>query len=261
MTRCQSPLRSTFAPLLGLALGALSSGPALAGDCGSSDGAKFSVTLTRIACDDATDSMDADEVYVEVDVDGQKCRLGPYSLDTGDSTSPNVTAYFSMVSSWRAWEEDGGAYGEDDPIGTKVLSNTDRDGAHDETWSPEAGKYRFYWTKTTLVQPAAEVATTATEASTQPAVGGRVDVSRPQDKMALVLPAGASRCAEEGGTCTFVGKKRVFYGADGAYVAKFTDGSTACTQDAFGSDPAPGKAKACFVPTGRPVTGGRPGGL
>lgn len=60
------------------------------------------------------------------------------------------------------------------------------------------------------------------------------------------LPAGATRCADEGGTCAFSGSAVVEYGA-GAYLSRKASGGIACTSAAFGSDPAHGVFKSCFV--------------
>lgn len=68
------------------------------------------------------------------------------------------------------------------------------------------------------------------------------------------LRAGFTRCAGEGGTCSFSGTRAVAYGA-GAYTYKTVTGSTACTSVAFGGDPAPNLLKSCYVAD----AGGPPG--
>jgi hypothetical protein len=66
------------------------------------------------------------------------------------------------------------------------------------------------------------------------------------------LPAGSTQCAGEGGTCTFSGSAVVAFGA-GAYLYKQATGSIACSSTGFGSDPAYGVLKACYLaPTGGP---------
>ncbi|MEU6146909.1 alpha-L-rhamnosidase [Streptomyces sp. NPDC047081] len=69
-----------------------------------------------------------------------------------------------------------------------------------------------------------------------------------------VLKAGYTRCAGEGGTCSFSGTRSVAYGA-GTYTYKTVTGSTPCTSASFGGDPAPNILKSCYVAD----AGGPPG--
>ncbi|HCT76316.1 MAG TPA: alpha-L-rhamnosidase [Micromonosporaceae bacterium] len=68
------------------------------------------------------------------------------------------------------------------------------------------------------------------------------------------LPAGFTRCAGEGGQCTFTGNRVVAYGA-GTYSYKIASSATPCTTTAFGgNDPAANLLKSCFVaPEGGPI--------
>jgi hypothetical protein len=66
-------------------------------------------------------------------------------------------------------------------------------------------------------------------------------------------PAGYTFCAVEGDTCSFAtttaSKATIAFGTNGSYVyAKrgFVGGGVPCTVKEFGSDPVPGKTKACF---------------
>ena len=68
------------------------------------------------------------------------------------------------------------------------------------------------------------------------------------------LRAGFTRCAGEGGTCSFSGTRAVAYGA-GTYTYKTATGSTACTNASFGGDPASNLLKSCYVAD----AGGPPG--
>jgi hypothetical protein len=68
------------------------------------------------------------------------------------------------------------------------------------------------------------------------------------------LRAGFTRCAGEGGTCSFSGTRAVAYGA-GSYRYKTVTGSTACTNGSFGGDPAANLVKSCYVAD----AGGPPG--
>ncbi|MFD8814623.1 alpha-L-rhamnosidase [Streptomyces sp. NPDC059627] len=68
------------------------------------------------------------------------------------------------------------------------------------------------------------------------------------------LRAGYTRCAGEGGTCSFSGTRSVAYGA-GTYTYKTVTSSTACTSDSFGGDPAQNLVKSCYVAD----AGGPPG--
>merc|ERR1711981_486524 len=56
------------------------------------------------------------------------------------------------------------------------------------------------------------------------------------------------KCASEGGTCKFAGKKQVRFGAKGKYAYKVFAGSVSCTNGKFG-DPNKGARKACYVNT------------
>ncbi len=67
------------------------------------------------------------------------------------------------------------------------------------------------------------------------------------------LTPGFTHCADEGANCSFTGTRLVAYGA-GSYVYKTVSSSTPCTTAAFGSDPAPGVFKLCYVaPQGGPA--------
>lgn len=68
------------------------------------------------------------------------------------------------------------------------------------------------------------------------------------------LRAGFTRCAGEGGTCSFSGTRAVAYGA-GTYTYKTATDSTACTNASFGGDPADNLLKSCYVAD----AGGPPG--
>jgi hypothetical protein len=78
--------------------------------------------------------------------------------------------------------------------------------------------------------------------------------SPPADPGTGALRAGFTRCAGEGGTCSFSGTRSVAYGA-GTYTYKTVAGSTACTNDSFGGDPASNLVKSCYVAD----VGGPPG--
>ncbi|AWN22504.1 peptidase S8 and S53 subtilisin kexin sedolisin [Deinococcus irradiatisoli] len=65
-----------------------------------------------------------------------------------------------------------------------------------------------------------------------------------------VGPAGYTFCAREGGSCKFSGQKRVAFGADGRYLSGLTSDGFNCTVAEWGSDPVPGKPKACFIQNG-----------
>jgi len=59
-----------------------------------------------------------------------------------------------------------------------------------------------------------------------------------------------TKCADEGGTCTFTGgAKAVIYGANNMYAAKTATASIGCNNTEFG-DPAVDVAKACYVESG-----------
>jgi len=54
-------------------------------------------------------------------------------------------------------------------------------------------------------------------------------------------------CAGENNTCSFTGTKEVRYGANGSYVKGTFTNSVMCSNNAFGTDPAPGYYKTCDV--------------
>ncbi|WP_225408593.1 alpha-L-rhamnosidase-related protein [Stigmatella hybrida] len=69
-------------------------------------------------------------------------------------------------------------------------------------------------------------------------------------------PVGFTACAEEKGTCTFSGMRQVAYGRNGAFRFQIANGSVACTNEAFGTDPLPNAPKGCYVaPAGAPPPG------
>jgi hypothetical protein len=57
--------------------------------------------------------------------------------------------------------------------------------------------------------------------------------------------SGWTRCASEGGTCSFTGTRQVRYGANGVYKTVTATGSVGCNNNAFGGDPVYGTAKTC----------------
>jgi hypothetical protein len=75
----------------------------------------------------------------------------------------------------------------------------------------------------------------------------------PQPPAATGLPAGYTHCATEAGRCEFGGTRNVAFGA-GNYTFKTVTSATACTNDAFGLDPAQQLVKSCYVaPLGGPA--------
>jgi len=60
-------------------------------------------------------------------------------------------------------------------------------------------------------------------------------------------PPDYTQCASEGGRCNFTGTKMVKYGANSKWVDVVATNWFDCTKTAFGSDPAPGVPKQCFV--------------
>lgn len=54
-----------------------------------------------------------------------------------------------------------------------------------------------------------------------------------------------SACAREGGSCRFSGPGMLRYGADGRYAYREARDGSACSNEAFGGDPAPGQRKQC----------------
>jgi hypothetical protein len=65
-------------------------------------------------------------------------------------------------------------------------------------------------------------------------------------------PGDWAKCADENGSCAVGGVRPMAYGADGDYWVGSTNGTTACTTDTVGVDPAYGVAKACYTWSGPP---------
>ena len=71
------------------------------------------------------------------------------------------------------------------------------------------------------------------------------------------LPSGYTKCADEGGFCSFSGTKEVYYGANSCYYSKSLSNGTACTNDVFG-DPVYGVTKACYIQPDNPCNNPSP---
>jgi hypothetical protein len=76
-------------------------------------------------------------------------------------------------------------------------------------------------------------------------------------KSCYLAPAGGpsadwTPCAAETGSCATLDGQPVAYGAFGSFRYAVADGPIACTTAAFGSDPVPGEAKACYTRTATP---------
>jgi hypothetical protein len=65
-----------------------------------------------------------------------------------------------------------------------------------------------------------------------------------QNNGALTL---STSCATEGQTCSFTGTRVIAFGANGNFFYKTATTSIACTNVAFGGDPATGSVKACYL--------------
>ncbi|WP_194842445.1 alpha-L-rhamnosidase N-terminal domain-containing protein [Endozoicomonas sp. OPT23] len=66
------------------------------------------------------------------------------------------------------------------------------------------------------------------------------------DAAALVPVTTWTHCADENGTCTFTGTRKVRYGANGLFAQQTATGSIACNNSVFG-DPISGVVKSCEV--------------
>lgn len=56
-----------------------------------------------------------------------------------------------------------------------------------------------------------------------------------------------TRCASEGGTCELSGRTQVRYGTSGRYHYRDASRRVHCSNEAFGGDPYPGRAKSCEI--------------
>jgi hypothetical protein len=64
------------------------------------------------------------------------------------------------------------------------------------------------------------------------------------------VPSGTyTWCSAEGGKCEFEGTGTVRFGTETQYITATATGSMACTNGAFGTDPAPGVVKQCWAST------------
>jgi hypothetical protein len=78
------------------------------------------------------------------------------------------------------------------------------------------------------------------------AVDGKIDIGAYENAGAQAgVPDAWTLCATENGTCSVQGTRQVRFGANGSFVTKTITGSIACTNVAFGSDPAQGVVKSC----------------
>ena len=90
------------------------------------------------------------------------------------------------------------------------------------------------------------------DGDTQPAQGSATPARNATAQAATAQAATSTAwhsCVGEGDTCTFVGTRLVRYGANGHYAYQSATDSMPCTNEAFGSDPAPGVVKSCWVST------------
>ncbi|MBP7767026.1 discoidin domain-containing protein [Candidatus Saccharibacteria bacterium] len=71
--------------------------------------------------------------------------------------------------------------------------------------------------------------------------------STPNPAPTPVGPSGYTKCADEGGKCSFSGTKKIAFGSNGKFVEKDVTSTIDCTIAAFGSDPVSGQTKACYV--------------
>jgi serine protease len=67
-------------------------------------------------------------------------------------------------------------------------------------------------------------------------------------------PSGYTKCASEGGACSFSGPAMIAYGVNGEFTFYLLGTALPCTNDAFGGDPAPKQVKGCYLaPAGGPA--------
>jgi hypothetical protein len=79
-------------------------------------------------------------------------------------------------------------------------------------------------------------------------VAGTAPTATP-DPSPTPAPTSWVNCASEGATCSVGGTAQVRYGANNSFATKTVTGSIACTNAAFGGDPAHGAVKSCSVAT------------
>jgi hypothetical protein len=65
-----------------------------------------------------------------------------------------------------------------------------------------------------------------------------------------IVPAGYTKCSDEGGTCSFSGNANVAFGCGASLLYKDGTNSVQCNTATFGGDPVPGFAKSCFYKSG-----------
>ena len=127
-------------------------------------------------------------------------------------------------------------------------------GAQSVTLStPTAGASIFYTTNGTIPTTAStrysaaigigatttvNALATASGLSNSPVVSATYTITAPGG-------AGWTRCASEGGTCSFSGTRTVRFGQNGTYATRTATGSIVCSNAAFGGDPLPNVAKQC----------------
>ena len=73
-----------------------------------------------------------------------------------------------------------------------------------------------------------------------------IPTTTPTNSSTTTSVTGCTKCANEGGTCSFSGTYAVLYGAPNSYNTKSLTGGTQCTNAVFG-DPLVGTVKACYI--------------
>lgn len=86
-----------------------------------------------------------------------------------------------------------------------------------------------------------------TPASTPPPTPNPTPIPLPTPSPTPTPPVVFTKCAEEGYSCEFTGKRVVRFGVEGHWVTKTLEGPVLCEAMTFEEDPAPWWWKACYL--------------
>nr|WP_309118661.1 fibronectin type III domain-containing protein [Paenibacillus sp.] len=159
------------------------------------------------------------------------------TTDAGDTQPPTAPANLtstgktdtSVSLSWSASTDNMGVTGYDIYAGSTLVSSTTGASGTNHTVTGLAPSTTYSFT------------VKAKDASNNVSAASNA-VSVTTDPLANWV-----NCAGENQTCSFAGTKEVRYGANGSYVKGTFTNSVVCSNNAFGTDPAPGYYKTCDV--------------
>jgi thermitase len=110
--------------------------------------------------------------------------------------------------------------------------------------SDTGAPYQFSWDSAGVPNGVANLVAVAYDAAGNAGTSASVGLSVANAVTLAPAPSAWTKCASEGGICSFTGTRQVRYGANNSYATLTATGSIACTNAVFG-DPMPATAKSC----------------